>query len=267
MSTRFQFKASEHAQRKEIMVERSKLKSSTKVLSPLPGERPGPIFRISKNGIVLYANKASKPLLHYLGCKTGGKVPCSWRKKVAEIFKDHEQRIEFIECGDCIYDFSIDPILNAGHVNFYGRDVAVGFLKEPQKGPAIDSRRGAEPGLKFYFDNSPLAIFEWNGDLIVTKWYSGAERIFGWKKEEIIGKRIDKLNIILDNDYPIVNKSMARLAQGKQAAVVSSLRNRTKSGEIIKCTWYNSGTLDQNGLLISVLSLVQKAARFKQTQI
>ncbi len=220
-----------------------------------------PILRISKQGVVLYANKASEPLLHVWGCRTGGRIPDFWRKKVADIFNRHEERIENIACGDFVYNFSIDPILNAGHVNFYGQEIAEKPCAKSARNAAIKQVNEDGLPLNFRFENSLLAIFEWNADLVMTKWYSGAERIFGWRKEEILGKRIDMLDIIYCDDYAIVNKSVEKLARGKEKTVVASCRNQTKAGDIINCTWYNSVLFDQSGNMQSVLSLVQKDAQ------
>lgn len=122
---------------------------------------------------------------------------------------------------------------------------------------AEDELQEREQRLKFHFENSPLAVVEWDAGFIVTQWSSEAERIFGWKKDEILGKRIDTLNIIYDEDIPIVNRIMERLTSGKELTVVSSNRNFNKSGGVIECTWHNSVLLDQKGQMASVMSLVQ----------
>jgi len=76
--------------------------------------------------------------------------------------------------------------------------------------------------LKFHFENSPLAVVEWNSDFIVIQWSGEAERIFGWKASETLGKRIDTLNIIFEEDVPVVNHTMDRLIGGNETNVTSS---------------------------------------------
>ena len=131
---------------------------------------------------------------------------------------------------------------------------------------AEESLRTSEQRLKFHFENSPLAVVEWDTDFIVTQWSNEAERIFGWKKEETLGKRIDALNMIHVDDIPIVNRTMERLTSGKENMVVSGNRNYTKSGAIIDCTWYNSILLDENGKMSSVMSLVQDITERKKAE-
>jgi PAS domain S-box-containing protein len=123
----------------------------------------------------------------------------------------------------------------------------------------------SEQRLMFHFENSALAVVEWDANFVVTKWSCEAERIFGWKKEEILGKRIDSLNIIYAEDIPIVDRTMERLMSGNERTVVSTNRNVTKTGAVIECTWYNSILLDAKGRLLSVMSLVQDITVQKRT--
>lgn len=115
----------------------------------------------------------------------------------------------------------------------------------------------SEQRLRFHLENSPLAVVEWDEDFVVTQWSREAERIFGWAAEEVIGRRIDTLNLVFPEDLPTVERTMDRLTSGAERTVVSSNRNYTKSGGIIECTWYNSVLLNDAGHMTSVLSLVE----------
>ena len=110
--------------------------------------------------------------------------------------------------------------------------------------------------LKYQIENSPLAVVEWNSDYYVTQWTKEAEHLFGYSAVEMLGKKIDSLNIIYEPDIPIVVKTMDRLSSGKELTVVSSNRNVTKSGNIIECVWYNSVLVDSENKMSSVQSLI-----------
>lgn len=129
-----------------------------------------------------------------------------------------------------------------------------------------EALRANEQKLRFHFENSPLAVVEWDANFIVTQWSGEAERIFGWKKEETIGKRIDSLNIIYREDMPLVNNTMERLTSGKERMVVSSNRNLTKRGAVIECAWHNTVLFDSNGKMASVLSLVEDITERKEVE-
>jgi len=144
--------------------------------------------------------------------------------------------------------------------------VAICFNDITRRKKAEIELRESEQRLKFHFENSPLAVVEWDANFIVTQWSNEAERIFGWKKEETLGKRIDTLNIIHKDDIAIVNRTMKKLTSGKELTVVSSNRNVTKSGSVITCTWYNSVLLDQGGKMASVMSLVEDVTERRQAE-
>jgi PAS domain S-box-containing protein len=146
---------------------------------------------------------------------------------------------------------SVRPVTYNGHPAMVGASIDITEYRK-----AEEALRESELRLKYHFENSPLAVVEWDNDFIVTQWSSEAERIFGWKKEETLGKRIDTLNMIYNEDIPIVNNTMERLTGGKESMVVSSNRNYTKAGNVIECTWYNSVLSDENGQMTSVMSLV-----------
>jgi len=131
---------------------------------------------------------------------------------------------------------------------------------------AENTLRESEQKLKYHFENSPLAFVEWDKDFRILQWSAEAERIFGLRKKDVLGVRIDLLNIIYDEDLPVVQKTIARLISGKELKVISQNRNYTKTGEIIECIWYNSVLLDENGEMSSVMSLIEDVTILKRTE-
>ena len=126
--------------------------------------------------------------------------------------------------------------------------------------------RESEQRLSFHFENSPLAVVEWNALFNVTQWSKEAEHIFGWKAIETMGKPIGDLNMIYVEDIPIVNRTIERLSSGKEDVVVSSNRNYTKSGQVIETIWYNTILNDETGKMTSVMSLVEDITERKKTE-
>lgn len=124
----------------------------------------------------------------------------------------------------------------------------------------------SEKRLKYHLENSPLAVVEWDNEFNITQWSDEAEKIFGLKKEEVLGAPIGSLNIIYEEDIPIVEKTMTRLSSGKELKVVSQNRNYTKNREVIECVWYNSVLLGDNGHMTSVMSLVENITPLTKIQ-
>lgn len=158
---------------------------------------------------------------------------------------------------------SAAPMLNDKR-QFTGSLSMVTDITERKK--TEESLKESEQRLKFHFENSPLAVIEWDEQFCVTKWSSKAEQIFGWNKEEVIGKDINSLNIFFPEDIHLVTGTIENLITESEHTLVMSYRNITKSGAIIECTWYDSVLLDDNNRISSVMSLVQDITDRKQAE-
>ena len=131
---------------------------------------------------------------------------------------------------------------------------------------AQDKLLKTEQKLKYHLENSPLAVVEWDKNFLILQWSNEAERIFGLKKEETIGARLDLLKIVYEEDMPIVEKTISRLISGKELKIISQYRNMTQAGDIIECIWYNSVLLDENGEMSSVMSLIEDITILRRTE-
>jgi PAS domain S-box-containing protein len=117
--------------------------------------------------------------------------------------------------------------------------------------------RGAMQRLESLLENSPLAVLEWSApDFQIARWSDGATRVFGWTAAETVGKRIDALDWVPRDDWPLVREVMADMTSGKRPRNVSKNRNLRKDGTVIHCEWYNSTVTDGQGKLTGILSLV-----------
>ncbi|MGE5660234.1 MAG: PAS domain-containing protein [Actinomycetota bacterium] len=125
----------------------------------------------------------------------------------------------------------------------------------------ITPRKQAEIALKqtlqqltYHVENSPLATIRWNREFRVESWSKQAEQMFGWKAEEVLGKTMYDWRFICEDDREAVNQFAEQLLRG--ASTVCQNRNYHKDGSVVYCQWYNSALVDENGTLISILSLV-----------
>lgn len=115
---------------------------------------------------------------------------------------------------------------------------------------------GATQRLKFHMENSPLAVIEWDSDYRITRWNDNAEVVFGWSSDEVMGKRIDELRWVYEEDWDKVRQIMADMLDGSRPNNVNKNRNYRKDGSVIHCEWYNSALFDTSGKLVSILSLI-----------
>ncbi len=76
-----------------------------------PGnQNQSPVLRIVRDGVLLYANSASESFLTEWACKSGEKVPTSWRKMISKaLVSDKEKRVE-IERTVKVCSFEIAPL-------------------------------------------------------------------------------------------------------------------------------------------------------------
>ena len=117
---------------------------------------------------------------------------------------------------------------------------------------ALDEHRR----LAFHVENTPLAVIEWDHEFKVLRWSPAAQKLFGWKAEEVLGKRHSDWEFVVPEDLDVVDQVSRRQNQGQELHNISRNRNYTKLGSILHCEWYNSALYNEAGKLISVLSLV-----------
>ena len=121
---------------------------------------------------------------------------------------------------------------------------------------AEETAQQAHKRLTFQVENSPLAVVEWDSEFRVSRWSESAERLFGWKAEEVLGKHVGDWHFVFDEDVDAVAQVTNRQRVGAELLGVQHNRNYTRDGSVLYCEWYNSVLHDASGKLVSVLSLV-----------
>lgn len=120
--------------------------------------------------------------------------------------------------------------------------------------------------LQFHIENTPLAVVEWGPDFRLSRWSAEAERMFGWRADEVLGKRMNEFRWIYEGDREKVATVSAGLRNGSGTRSVSRNRNYRKDGSVIHCEWYNSSIVDASGKLVSIFSLVLDVTERKSAE-
>ena len=119
--------------------------------------------------------------------------------------------------------------------------------------------------LHLHIEQTPMGVIELDIDGRIVEWNSAAERIFGFPREEVIGKDFRPL-IVPETVRNGIDEMWATLLNG----VSESARmheNMTRDGRVIVCEWNHSPIRDSAGRIIGVSSLCeditekQRAAR------
>jgi diguanylate cyclase (GGDEF)-like protein/PAS domain S-box-containing protein len=111
--------------------------------------------------------------------------------------------------------------------------------------------------LSAHFDNTPLAVIEWDTDLRIVRWSGQAASIFGWSAPEVLGKRQDGWRHAYEEDTEAAARMIRELVDGRSRHATSLHRNYRKDGSVIWVEWHHSALRDESGRLVSILSLAQ----------
>ena len=109
--------------------------------------------------------------------------------------------------------------------------------------------------LDAHMRNSPLAVLEFDADFRIIRWSETAERMFGWRGDEVLGQPVEATGLIHDDDKAGVLQLLTDLKSGTSFRGNNTNRNHRKDGSVLVCEWYNSATYDDEGRLVSTLHL------------
>lgn len=104
--------------------ERQRAEDNLNILARFPAESPDPIFRVLRDGTLLYANGAGGALLRQWGTSIGRKISPELCAMVAEAEAAGLRReVEVKLKGEKVYAFTVAPIEGADYVYLYGHDI------------------------------------------------------------------------------------------------------------------------------------------------
>jgi len=134
-----------------------------------------------------------------------------------------------------------------------GRLVMVTDITERKR--ADEALRQSQQRLLTHLEHTPLGAVEFDVDHRIVSWNQAAERMFGFSRAEVLGRRPNEL-IIPPSSLLHVERVQDALRHSAGGAR-STNENITKDGRLIVCDWYNTGIYDADGVLTGVASLVQ----------
>ena len=126
-----------------------------------------------------------------------------------------------------------------------------------------EALRLAGQKLTLHFEQTPLAVIEWDLNFRVTQWNPAARTIFGFSREEAIGQHASF--IVPEKFRPHVDQVWEALLK-KSGGESSSNENLRKDGALIHCEWSNTPLIDGQGNVIGVASMVMDITEAKQAQ-
>ncbi|MBF0495042.1 MAG: PAS domain S-box protein, partial [Deltaproteobacteria bacterium] len=122
----------------------------------------------------------------------------------------------------------------------------------------------SERKLLLHLEQTIVGVIEWDAQFRVIQWNPAAETIFGYNRPEAMGSYAADLVIppnAIDEVEQVWNKLMTQAG-----GTYSTNENRTKDGGIIICEWFNTPLVDQDGLVVGVMSLVRDITERKRAE-
>lgn len=117
-----------------------------------------------------------------------------------------------------------------------------------------DNIKLTEQKHQLHMQLTPLGYIEWNLNFEVKEWNKSSEKIFGYTKEEAVGKHASFI-IPKEIERHIIDQIWNKLLERKGGERSSNI-NITKDYKTIHCEWYNTPLLDNDGNLLGVASMI-----------
>lgn len=248
----------------ELQTSREKAEAFNKQFKDFFDNAPDAILIIERDsGIILKSNISASKLLKFPNDKIDGnsisQVQPTYNE---ELLRKHaSESNQFIPLEDQLLradgsEVVIEVLVS--EVTFEGRLCLMEILRD------ITFRKQSEEALRialqrveFHIENSPFAVIEFNNNLQVTKWSDKAEKLFGWSSEEIIGKSLQEVRWVHEEDAGRISSLLHSLISSGRTSNVNVNKNYRKDGTVITCEWNNSVLTDAKGELLSVHTLVK----------
>jgi diguanylate cyclase (GGDEF)-like protein/PAS domain S-box-containing protein len=113
--------------------------------------------------------------------------------------------------------------------------------------------RQSEARYRVVYENAPVAFMLWDHQLNVTGWNRHAETIFGWRREEMMGREF--MSRLVPGDQDVHCRDVIHELVAKAGVVHSTNWNVTRDGGRILCEWMNTALRDGQGRVIGFASL------------
>jgi len=150
--------------------------------------------------------------------------------------------------------FPVEIVVN--FIDFEGREINCAFVRDiTQRKRAEMELKAINEQLRTSIEHMPLAYILWDIEYKVIEWNRAAEKIFGFKREEVLGKALPGL-VIPPQNQQMAGKVFRQLLEGVPSSFSYEDNNIQKDGSIISCNWLNMPLTGKDGEVFAVLSMV-----------
>lgn len=168
-------------------------------LAKFPSENPNPVLRIRKDGIIIYANDNSQPLLKDWNVRVGGEIPDALKQTFKSSYKTQIAKEIEITSDRRVFSFLIASITGTNYANIYGMDVTERKRAENNTKEALKEVRRLQQNFEAIFKSLKDGVILLDSEQRVIEFNDSARRICGFpditfargKKFETLIKRCE----------------------------------------------------------------------------
>ena len=237
--------------------DRKRLEREIALLARLPDENPNPVLRISEDCIILYANRASSPVLETWRIQVGQSLPEACCKRVKEALSSGQVSTFELNCDDGrIFLITLAPVVDGVYLNTYGVDITK--IKEAEQ--AI---RQSEERYRSIIEDSPILLCNFLPDGEITFVNTAYCEYFGKTSDELVGSKFTPLipdedgQAVLDNILSLTVDSPLMTHEHKVTA---------SDGQVHWHRWTNRALFDKQGRAVSFQSFGEDITEHRRVE-
>ena len=118
--------------------------------------------------------------------------------------------------------------------------------------------------LRLQFERMPIACIVMDQQLHIIDWNPAAEEIFGYRREEALGKN-GELLLVPPAGREHTGEIIRRVVAGDMMAYATN-ENITKDGRAIVCDWHNTPLRGSDGEIVAIMSMAQDVTERARTE-
>ena len=226
------------------ITERKRMEEEISSLARFPSENPNPVLRLDRQGAVLSANEASKPLLQDWGSGIGRVAPKSWCDLVTDALSTGQSKNIDIEFGGKSYTFLVKPTMEAGYVNLYGRDIT-------ERKKADEALRENEERYRLLIERQKegLSIIDLEERFVFCN--PAGEEVFGVPHGNLVGRNVREFTT--PETFELVKKQTEKRRSGESSSYEIEITR--PNGEKRQLLTTATPWLDKDGRIVGALAI------------
>lgn len=144
-----------------------------------------------------------------------------------------------------------------------GESVVLSIRDITERINTAEALRQSECKLRQYWQQTKVAIIEWDMNLRIAGWNPAAEKIFGYSAAEAI---MHDASLIVPDELQDFAGEVGVWLMGDARTGPLTNENVTRDGRVILCDWSNTPILAADGKIIGAVSLVEDVTEKRQLE-